>query len=400
VGNWQQVQARIRKAKTSADPTGQLAALYSRTRDAMAAYELAVVQEHSGNREQAVEWYTVAVQRFRRQEWKKKAEDALVRLGAPVPAALDPTAASEPGAADSSLPTSVSVPGDAGASEPSADDSSIASQDSEPTLFGSGDFNLHEEPADAAPATTDAQARPAAAAGPDGLRRKRRRGRRGGRGRRRKPGAAGTGTAAAAAPTTTATTAARTPVPPAAAAADQSAEDEAPARSTPFAVPPPRRESPVTFLREPDAPPASTSFLPRGRPGDPALSSRLAPLESQLRRLLAATPSPVEEAPTAPAGPGVFLLSDSDQTTYYYIESCQTLRIGIANLLRSVSRGRGPAVQGDPVRTRLAEHLGITQAKAPKYLKDYCVVRWLQLDEGASHLAHFATAILRPALND
>ena len=321
-----------------------------------------------------------------------------MRLGAPVPAALDPTAASEPGATESSQPAGVSAPGDAGASEASADDSSIASQDSEPTLFGSGDFNLHEEPADAAPATTDAQAKPAGAAGADGLRRKRRRGRRGGRGRRRKPGAAGT--VAAAAPATTAPTAARTPVPPAASAADQSAEEEAPQRATPFAVPPPRREAPVTFLREPDAPPASTSFLPRGRPGDPALSSRLAPLESQLRRLLAATPSPVEEAPTAPAGPGVFLLSDSDQTTYYYIESCQTLRIGIANLLRSVSRGRGPAVQGDPVRTRLAEHLGITQAKAPKYLKDYCVVRWLQLDEGASHLAHFATAILRPALND
>jgi hypothetical protein len=153
-------------------------------------------------------------------------------------------------------------------------------------------------------------------------------------------------------------------------------------------------------LRDPDAASASPSFGPRGRAGDPALSSRLAPLESQLRRLLAASPSPVEEAPSAPAGPGVFLLSDSDQTTYYYIESCQTLRIGIANLLRSVSRGRGPATQGEPVRVRLADHLGIPAAKAPKYLRDYCVVRWLQLDEGASHLAHFAIAILRPALND
>jgi hypothetical protein len=26
--------------------------------------------------------------------------------------------------------------------------------------------------------------------------------------------------------------------------------------------------------------------------------------------------------------------------------------------------------------------------------------RWLQLDEGASHLAHFAIAMLRPALNE
>jgi len=33
-------------------------------------------------------------------------------------------------------------------------------------------------------------------------------------------------------------------------------------------------------------------------------------------------------------------------------------------------------------------------------LKDHCAVRWLQLDEGASLLAHFGIAVLRPALND
>jgi len=27
-------------------------------------------------------------------------------------------------------------------------------------------------------------------------------------------------------------------------------------------------------------------------------------------------------------------------------------------------------------------------------------VRWLQLDEGASHFAHFVTAVLRPILNE
>jgi hypothetical protein len=385
VGNWQQVQARIRKAKTSADPTGQLAALYSRTRDAMAAFELAVVQERAGNRDQAVEWYTVAVQRFRRAEWKKKAEDCLLRLGAPVPASIEPDAAA---ASESSAPDNI---GNVAPSEPRSGDLRLAEQNSELTLFGEGDFSAHDEPADAAPAT-DAQAKPADASAAGGLRRKRRRGRRGGRGRRRKPGAP---------PAPGSAVAATSSVAPAAIRPAEPADDEESApRTTPFAVPPPRREAPVSFLRDPEAAPASTSFLPRGRPGDPALSSRLAPLESQLRRLLAASPSPVDEAPTAPAGPGVFLLSDSDQTTYYYIESCQTLRIGIANLLRTASRGRGPAVQSEPVRNRLAEHLGITQAKAPKYLKDYCVVRWLQLDEGASHLAHFAISILRPALND
>ena len=379
MGNWQQIQTRIRKAKTSADPSGQLAALYARTRDAMAAYELAVVQEKAGNRDQAVEWYTVAVQRFRRPEWKKKAEEALVRLGAPVPPPSEAAAAPDSGAARASSSA------DAAAPEPRADDFNLATQDSEPTLFDSRELAPSEEPASAAP-ETDAQAKPGDTPAVPGARRKRRRGRRGGRGRRRKPGAA----AAGATPPTTAST-------------DHEAEEETVPRSAPVATPsapPARREAPVSFLRDPDAASASPSFGPRGRAGDPALSSRLAPLESQLRRLLAASPSPVEEAPSAPAGPGVFLLSDSDQTTYYYIESCQTLRIGIANLLRSVSRGRGPATQGEPVRVRLADHLGIPAAKAPKYLRDYCVVRWLQLDEGASHLAHFAIAILRPALND
>ena len=33
-------------------------------------------------------------------------------------------------------------------------------------------------------------------------------------------------------------------------------------------------------------------------------------------------------------------------------------------------------------------------------LKDHCVVRWQQLDEGAVPLAHFGIAVLRPALNE
>jgi hypothetical protein len=135
----------------------------------------------------------------------------------------------------------------------------------------------------------------------------------------------------------------------------------------------------------------------RGRPGDPALSSRQAYLESQLRRLLAAAPRSVGEAELAPAGPGVFLISDSDQMTYYYVEACQTLRIGIANVLRE---RRGRVVEREPLRGRFSENLGIPEAKVSKYLKDYCLVRWLQLDEGASNLAHFAIAVLRPALND
>ena len=132
----------------------------------------------------------------------------------------------------------------------------------------------------------------------------------------------------------------------------------------------------------------------KGRYGDPGLSSRLSLLEMQFRRLLACPPAKLNEADRAPAGPGVIVLTDSDLTTYYYVEVCQTLRIAVSNLLRGGHR-RGT----DSIKPRLAEHLGIPEARVAKYLADHCVVRWLQLDEGASNFAHFAIAVLRPILN-
>jgi hypothetical protein len=134
----------------------------------------------------------------------------------------------------------------------------------------------------------------------------------------------------------------------------------------------------------------------RVRSGDPALSSRMAQLESQLRRLLACSIHSLEQADEAPAGPGVFLITDTDQTTYYYVEACQTLRVGIGSMLRS---GRGTR-EGSNLKEKLAEHLGINEARVGKYLKDHCGVRWLQLDEGAPLLAHFSVAVLRPISNE
>ena len=133
----------------------------------------------------------------------------------------------------------------------------------------------------------------------------------------------------------------------------------------------------------------------KGRYGDPGLSSRLSLLEMQFRRLLACPPAKLSDADRAPAGPGVIVLTDSDLTTYYYVEVCQTLRIAVGNLLRGGHR-RGT----DSIKPGLAEHLGIPEARVAKYLADHCVVRWLQLDEGASNLAHFAIAVLRPILNE
>ena len=88
MADWRQIQARIRKAKTSSDPPAQLAELYERTRDAMVAFELAAWQEKAGDHGEAARWYTSAAQRFRRAQWRTKAEEALTRLGAPIPAAM------------------------------------------------------------------------------------------------------------------------------------------------------------------------------------------------------------------------------------------------------------------------------------------------------------------------
>jgi hypothetical protein len=104
----------------------------------------------------------------------------------------------------------------------------------------------------------------------------------------------------------------------------------------------------------------------------------------------------LDEADSAPAGPGVLLLSDSDQVSHYYVESCQTLRIAIGNLVRG---GRG-AKDLPQLKERLAENLGIAESRVTAYLKEHCAVRWLQLDEGASELAHFAIAVLRPVVNE
>jgi hypothetical protein len=134
----------------------------------------------------------------------------------------------------------------------------------------------------------------------------------------------------------------------------------------------------------------------RGRYGDPGLSSRISLLEMQFRRLLTCSPIKLDELERAPAGPGVLLLTDSDLTSYYYVEACQTLRIAIPAVLRGGASKRG----GDSIKPQLADHLGIPEARVGKYLAEHCVVRWLQLDEGASHFAHFVNAVLRPVLNE
>ena len=346
MADWKQITARIRRARTGKDPAGQLSNLYQKTRDAMVAFELAKFFETSGQSNEAAKWYSTAAERFRRADWKTKAQEAAVRLGGQ--ASIAETIASSD---DLQLPSPVlSVP--------------------EPGL-----------PFEAT--TFEAIVAPAAEASGGGLseaprRATRRRGRRGGR-NRRKTRTSADAPALSAAPSVEASARQQAPPP----------EDEAPeprfSRVTESISPP----------RLPSEPVAETATSLRGRYGDPGLSSRLSLLEMQFRRLLTCAPLRLSEADRAPVGPGVLLLSDSDLSTNYYVEACQTLRIAIGSFLRGTTRR-----DSESIKPRLAEHLGIAESRVTKYLADHCVVRFLQLDEGASHFAHFVTAVLRPALND
>ncbi len=353
MADWKQIRARIHRAKSGADPLTKLSELFTKTRDAMVAWELAALEEKAGHNDEAVRWYTTAAQRFRRAEWKKKAEEALLRLGAPVPAS------SEAGIAEGEevLKTEAFV----------EEGSQPATR--QPVV---GEIIKVEAFSDTA-ATGEPERPPMPGQVAETEHRKRHRGRRGGRGRRRKGAAA-----APSLPT-------RTFVEPA-------------------PVAPLLREKPVErFVEQPSPrvevePPSIPERAAHGRAGEPALASRLAHLEALLRRLISSPLHRLDEADEAPAGPGVYLLSDSDLVTSYYVENCKTLRVALGHLVRGGRAAKGSQREGS-VRSRLAEHLEISEAKVSQYLKQHCLVRWIQLDEEAPHLAHFAIAVLKPPLN-
>jgi hypothetical protein len=359
MADWKQITARIRRARSGKDPAGQLENLYEKTSDAMVAFELAKLFESTGQNSDAAKWYSTAAARFRRAEWKTKAQEAAVRLG-----------------------------GSAG---------EITAQ---AVLESDEQFHLTPPPSDLEEKQLPFEQNPEAlessvavsseiqeatqqdlSAAPQTGRKHRRRGRRGGKNRRRAQGAKQ----------------AAGQVPDYLAEAQEAPETAAGAHpQAPEAAASPRMAPSRAIPSVPMEPPGESAGPSlKGRYGDPGLSSRLSLLEMQFRRLLACPPAKLSEADRAPAGPGVIVLTDSDLTSYYYVEVCQTLRIAVGNLLRG-GRGRGT----DTLKRRLAEHLGIPEARVGKYLADHCVVRWLQLDEGASNFAHFAIAVLRPVLNE
>jgi hypothetical protein len=343
--DWKQITARIRRARTGKDPAGQLSALFSKTRDAMVAFELARYFESVSNTDDAGRWYLTAAERFRRADWKTKAQDSATRLGATVAAEIppyptksevSPPSTSEPAPA---APESLTAPAEASSETEWAEDSASPE-------------NSIEVPA-SKPSTIPSRS-------------KRGRGRRGGRDHQRPTRMAQSRPAST-------ETVSSAPEP------ESLSEERAPVSSSGRSL-------------ESMAESGSPSL--RGRSGDPGLSSRLSQLEMNFRRLLACSPSKLDDAAHAPAGPGVWVLTDDELSTYYYVESCKTLRVAIGQLLRGFAR------TGLPIKPQLADHLGIPETRVAKYLSDHCVVRWLQMDDDAANFAHFLIAVLRPALNE
>ena len=397
MADWRQIQARIRKAKNSADAKAKLSELYQRTHDAMVAWELGVVEEKAERNEEAVKWFTIAAERFRRADWKKKAEEALTRLGAPLPV---------PGAKPSAEPNLTAQHADESADHASAHSHEPGEAQARLAL---GEISAEDASDDADAAPSDSAESLGAASATDATgKKKRRRGRRGGRGRRRK------GAPAPGLPSQAFTNAGSSmPVAQSHAQAPRTQTASPAVRAESFEPMPSASAQPEIDRSarssktdvEPSAPMLPSERTAHGRAGDPALASRMSKLESMLRRLVASPLHRLDELESAPAGPGVFLLSDSDQITSYYVEACQTLRVGLGNLARGsgrsttkVARGGRPAFDSG-LKTKLAEHLGIGEAKVSQYLRDHCVVRWIQLDDDAPHLAHFAIGVLRTPLN-
>jgi len=354
MADWKQITARIRRARGSRDPGGQLALLYEKTSDAMVAFELGRHFEIAKDAAQALQWYLTAATKFRRGDWKTKAREAIVRLGGELPPDTDPTPETPSTRAELAAPPAVTIPDPAVPFEQAA----VTFE----SLVAPGEVSSAPE----SPAET----------GPE--KKHRRRGRRGGRNRRKSPAEQTAGDSRVASRS---------------AALRRTAEPSPEPIETASARTVDSRAIPRIPVE-----PASDSGAPivKGRFGDPGLVSRLSLLEMQLRRLLTCPPARLDESAHAPAGPGVFVLTDDDMTTYYYVEACDTLRIAIGSLARSGMSRRG----NTNLKSLLADHLGIPEARVAKYLSEHCVVRWLQLDEGSAYFCHFAIAALRPNLNE
>jgi hypothetical protein len=334
--------------------------LYEKTNDAMVAFELGRHFEIAKDSTQALQWYLTSANKFRRGDWKTKAREAVVRMGGELPPDSDPVPELSSAEAEGGTASPAIV-----FPEPVVPFEQTATAFESLVAAGAEGMPARESPDDAN-------------SGAD--KKHRRRGRRGGRNRRKAGSPPVPGESRS-----TSRPGAR------ARAAETSPEPE------PDEILPPRVVDSRAIPRIPvEQVPESGAPGVKGRFGDPGLASRLSLLEMQLRRLLTCPAVKLDEAAHAPAGPGVFVLTDDDMTTYYYVEACDTLRIAIGSLARSGMSRRG----NTNLKALLGDHLGIPETRVTKYLSEHCVVRWLQLDEGALNFCHFAIAVLRPNLNE
>lgn len=347
----------------------RLEQLFDKTRDAMVAFELAQLEELSGRMDRATEWYKRAWQRFRRAEWKQKAEEALVRLGISIEslAELEPPTDSLPVVL--ARPESEEAGAEVGAGTEAGQSASTAAE--HPGILSAAaeaEFRVSA----AEPGVSSASGlEPEAGAQDTGQPRRRRH--RGGRGR-------GRGRRKAEAPVT----------------AQQSTETAAVQEEAAVAAPAqPRRsrepERRAGHEHRPEREPISPIHV--YRQAEPALASKIKALEAKLRQVIAAQPQSMTELSEVPANPGILLVSDHDLTTVYYLEACGNLRSAMDQLM-SGRRGRQGAV-----RSRLAKYLGVNDSQASRYMKEHCVARWIALEESdANALGHFARGVLRPEL--
>jgi len=341
----------------------------------MVAFELARYFEANGNTADAGRWYLTAAERFRRSDWKTKAQESATRLGATEPAEIreEKEGGREAGGRGAERGAEKGTEREAARNEEREEERNEERKgeragefEQEKVEQGRVEQGGKEEQGSEEAREELKEDRPAPAVSVPQQGHRRGRGRRDQRGHRR----GGHGASPA-----------------------REKQTQAPTRPQP--EPEPERDS----EREVNRAAREVESIPslRGKYGDPGLSSRLTQLEMNFRRLLACSPAKLEDAAKAPAGPGVWVLTDSDLTTYYYVEACQTLRVAIPHILKGSTPRRG---EGVALKPALAEHLGIPEARVAKYLSDHCVVRWLQMDDDAAHFAHFLVAVLRPALNE
>src|SRR5438477_115173 len=251
MADWKQITARIRRARGSRDPAGQLGLLYEKTGDAMVAFELGRHFEITKDSAKALHWYLTSFSKFRRGEWKTKAREAVIRLGGELPSDTEPLTEPLPERSDEAplSPAVITMP--------------------DPTVPFEQTAVAFESLAETAAESSSS----AASAGPESAdetksaldKKHRRRGRRGGRNRRKVSSSSSSENRASARPSARAR----------AAEIVTEATAEPPIEAQPAEILPPRVVDSRAIPRIPIEPiPDSGAPAVKGRFGDPGLASR------------------------------------------------------------------------------------------------------------------------------